>query len=52
MLIIVDFPAPFGPINPNISPYLIPKVGYCKISIPLTYDFFNYIALIGSFGFL
>ena len=36
ILIIVDFPAPFGPINPKISPYLIPKVGDCKISIPLT----------------
>ena len=48
----MDFPAPFGPINPNISPFLIPKVGYCRISVPLIYDFFNYIALIGSFGLL
>lgn len=48
ILIKVDLPAPLGPIIPNISPLLTPKVNFLSVGLPLIYSFSKLIDLIGS----
>lgn len=48
ILIKVDFPAPFGPMIPKISPLFTPKVSCFKVGFPLMYSFSKYIDFIGS----
>jgi len=48
ILKVVDFPAPFGPNNPKISPFLTPKVVPFIAWYPFSYTFYISLTLMES----